>query len=45
MNPYPEVKSLGIRVSGRYAYVANGDDGVRIYDVGDLSNPQPIGHI
>jgi hypothetical protein len=33
-----------IAVSGKYAYVAKGSDGFRVYDVSDSANPVDVGH-
>lgn len=33
-----------IAVSGKYAYVAKGNDGFRVYDVSDAANPVDVGH-
>jgi hypothetical protein len=32
-------------VSGNYAYLANADDGLRVYDIGDPTNVVNVGHI
>src|SRR6266478_3648148 len=37
--------ALGVVVSNNYAYLANGYDGLRIYDVSDPTNPTNVGHI
>ena len=37
--------TFDVTVSGRYAYLANYDDGVRIYDVSDPANPTNVAHI
>jgi len=34
-----------IYVSGAYAYLANYNDGLRIYDITDPTSPQSVGHI
>jgi hypothetical protein len=34
----------GVAVSGHYVFLANGEDGLRIYDVSDSANPVNIGH-
>jgi hypothetical protein len=35
--------SYGVAVSGNYAYVANGFDGVQVMDISDPTNPTPVG--
>jgi hypothetical protein len=35
----------GVALSGHYAFVANGSDGLRSYDIEDPTNPVSIGHI
>jgi hypothetical protein len=37
--------AFGIAVSGNYAFLANNDDGVRIYDISNPSAPVSIGHV
>ena len=37
--------SNAIYVSGSHAYLANGGDGLRIYDITDPTDPVSIGHI
>ena len=34
----------GVAVSGRYAYLANGYDGLRVYDLADPAHPVNVGH-
>ncbi|MBI4726783.1 hypothetical protein HY768_06115 [candidate division TA06 bacterium] len=34
----------GVAVSGSYAYVADGDSGLRIIDISDPSSPTEIGY-
>src|SRR5260221_6445227 len=41
----PGGHALGVVVSNNYAYVANGFDGLRIYDVSDPTNPINVSHI
>src|ERR1700676_2149423 len=41
----PGGRTLGVVLSGNYAYVANGYDGLRVYDVSDPTNPLNVGHI
>lgn len=36
--------SLGIAISGRYAYLASGYDGLRVYDLSDSAHPLNIAH-
>ena len=36
---------LSIAVAGNYAYVANNDDGLRIFDVSNPANPLNVGHV
>src|SRR5439155_4800634 len=36
--------AYNITTAGRYAYPANGSDGLRIYDISDASNPINVGH-
>jgi len=36
---FPGGLALGVVVSNNYAYLANGYDGLRIYDVSDPTNP------
>src|SRR5260221_12195864 len=38
-------RALGVVLSGNMAYVANGSDGLRVYDVSDPSNPLNVGHV
>jgi hypothetical protein len=37
--------AYGIAVAGHYAYLANYNDGLRIYDISNAANPVSVGHI
>jgi hypothetical protein len=36
--------AMAIAVAGNYAYIANGGDGLRIYNVSNPTNPVTVGH-
>ncbi|MCX6904945.1 MAG: tail fiber domain-containing protein, partial [Verrucomicrobia bacterium] len=35
----------GVAVAGNYCYLANGEDGLRIYDISDPANPTNVAHM
>ncbi len=37
--------AFGVAVAGHFAYLANFDDGLRIYDISNPTNPVSVGHI
>ncbi len=37
--------AYGVAVAGHFAYLANYDDGLRIYDISNPANPVSVGHI
>ncbi len=43
-NVYDGGTANGVAVSGNYAYLANGFDGLRIYDISNPTNPVSTGH-
>jgi hypothetical protein len=45
-NPYAVgAYADSVYISGRYAYLANGFDGLRVFDIADPENATNIGHI
>ena len=36
--------ALGLAVAGHYAYLANGYDGLRVYDISDITHPVNVGY-